>query len=96
MREVLKQALAEADLVDVWIYTHDQWGDAQAERYFDDLETGISRLVRNPELGRACDQIRQGYRVLRVNRHLIFYTYDEFAVRIVRVLHERIDPARRL
>ncbi len=25
MRKVLKQALAEADLVDVWIYTHDRW-----------------------------------------------------------------------
>jgi toxin ParE1/3/4 len=96
MRKVLKQTLAEADLVDVWIYTHGRWGEAQADRYFDELETGINRLVRNPEFGHACDQIRQGYRVLRVNRYLIFYTYDEFAVRIVRVLHDRMDPARRL
>lgn len=93
MRKVLKQALAEADLVDVWIYTHDRWGDAQADRYFDDLETGINRLGRNPALGRSCDQIRQGYRVLRVNRHLVFYTHDELAVR---VLHDRMDPARKL
>ena len=68
MRKVRKQTLAEADLVDVWIYTHDRWGEAQAERYFDELETGINRLARNPEL----------------------------AVRIVRVLHDRMDPARRL
>jgi len=96
MRKIRKQTLAEADLVDVWIYTHDRWGEAQAERYFDELETGINRLTRNPELGRPCDQLRDGYRALRINRHIVFYTVDAVAIRIVRVLHDRMDPARRL
>lgn len=93
---IRKQTLAEADLVSVWIYTHDRWGEAQAERYLDELDTAIHRLAHNPELGHPCDFIRDGYRALRVNRHIVFYTFDAVAVRIVRILHERMDPARRL
>jgi toxin ParE1/3/4 len=96
MRKIRKQTFAEADLVGVWIYTHDRWGEAQAEQYFDDLETAIHRLARNPELGRPCTHIRDGYRALRVKRHIVFYTFDASVVRIVRVLHNRMDPARRL
>jgi toxin ParE1/3/4 len=96
MRNIRKETLAEADLVDVWIYTHDRWGEAQADRYFDELETAINRLARNPELGSSCSHIRDGYRALRVKRHIVFYTFDPFAVRIVRVLHNRLDPAHRL
>ncbi len=96
MRKIRKQALAEADLVDIWVYTQQRWGETQADRYFEELEAGIVGIARNPELGRPCDHICAGYRALRISRHIVFYKLEPSVIRIVRVLHERMDPARRL
>ncbi|MDA0207455.1 MAG: type II toxin-antitoxin system RelE/ParE family toxin [Acidobacteria bacterium] len=96
MRKIRMQALAEADLVDVWIYTQERWGETQADRYFDELEAGILRLAHNPELGRACEHIRADYRALRINRHIVFYKLEPSLIRVVRILHQRMDPALRL
>ena len=94
MLRVRKTARAEEDLVDIWVYSYREWGEEQAERYFDELEAGIGMLGGNPELGRRCDHIRDGYRALWVNRHVVYYTVARRTVRIVRVLHERMDPER--
>ena len=94
MPKIHKRAQAEQDLIDIWLYTYEQWGEAQAERYFDALEQGIYKLGRHPELGRRCDHIRQGYRSLRINRHVVYYTVTTSTVHVIRVLHERMDPGR--
>ena len=94
MPRVRKQARAETDLIDIWLYTYEQWGEAQAEQYFDALENGINKLGRHPELGRRCDHIRQGYFSLRINRHVVYYTVTASTVHVIRVLHERMDPGR--
>ena len=48
-------------------------------------------LVHEPELGRACDEIRQGYRKHHVGRHLIFYRLIASQIEIIRILHDRMD-----
>ena len=48
MLKILKHARAENDLIEIWIYSHERWGEVQAERYFDELEKGIKQLGRNP------------------------------------------------
>ena len=98
MAKIRKQARAESDLIEIWLYSYERWGESQAERYFDELENGIQQLGRNPELGQHCDHIRERYRCLRINRHVVYYTYTlkPPVVRIVRVLHERMDPGRNL
>lgn len=55
MPRIHKQARAESDLIEIWLYTYDRWGEAQADRYFDELDEGIRQLGRIPELGRRCD-----------------------------------------
>jgi len=98
MAKIRTQARAESDLIEIWLYSYERWGESQAERYFDELENGINQLARNPELGQRCDHIREGYRCLRINRHVVYYTYNvkPAVVRIVRLLHERMDPGRNL
>ena len=92
MRSIRKQARAELDLVDIWIYTCDRWSEEQADRYLDELGSGIEQLRQHPELGPRCDFIREGYRSLQVNRHVVYYTVGEFEVTVVRVLHQRMRP----
>jgi toxin ParE1/3/4 len=94
MPRIRKSARAESDLIEIWLYTYERWGQAQAERYFDELGKGIKQLGVNPELGQRCDSIRKGYRSLRVNRHVVYYTATPSVIHIIRVLHERRDPGR--
>ncbi len=44
-----------------------------------------------PHLGRARDDIRKGYRVHHVRRHLIFYRQKSTGIEITRILHDRMD-----
>ena len=89
MHKICKHARAESDLIETWLYTYEQWGEAQAERYFDDLEHGIRQLGRHPELGRPCDHIREGYRLLRINRHVVYYPVTSSVIHIVRSYTKR-------
>jgi toxin ParE1/3/4 len=47
-----------------------------------------------PSLGRACDDIRPGYRRYAEGSHIIFYREVRSDIEIVRVLHGRMDPDR--
>lgn len=91
MLEIVKRARAEQDLIDIWLYTFERWGEAQADAYLDELGQGIANLARTPKIGVDYSQIRPGYRRYGINRHRIYYRLTETAVEIVRVLHESMD-----
>lgn len=90
--------LAERDLEEIWLYTCKKWSYQQADKYLDDLHNGCAQLSAIPNLDTPVDNIRQGYRKLQIGRHLIFYRILEEtkAIHVVRILHERMDLARRL
>lgn len=96
MLRIVKRPLARQDLIDIWRYTEKTWGERQADTYLDELDAGIRQLLEYPELGRDRSDVRPGYRSLAVNRHIVFYTLDEDVIRVVRVLHSRMDPDKRL
>ena len=95
-RTVRKSKLAEIDLIGIWQYSFEQWDGAQADRYLDELDEAIQLLTSNTELGVNRDFVRRGYRALFVNRHAIYYTATDAEIYVVRVLHERMDPAKHL
>lgn len=86
--------LAEADLLDIATYTLQTWGQDQAIRYVDDLEACCQRLAGNPELGRACDQVRPGLRRMEHGRHVLFYRIEAKGILVSRILHQRMLPER--
>ncbi|MCL4716695.1 MAG: type II toxin-antitoxin system RelE/ParE family toxin [Hyphomonadaceae bacterium] len=49
-----------------------------------------------PELGRACDDIRPGYRRHNVGAHVLFYRVMGDVADVVRILHQRRDFRRHL
>lgn len=88
---------AQADLEQIWDYTHDRWGIGQAEEYLRELQHAIDRAAANPRIGRACDEIRPGYRKLPAGSHTLFYRVTaEDVVDVVRILHQRMDVDRHL
>jgi len=96
MRRILKHALAESDLIGIWQYSFEQWDAVQADRYLDELDSGIRQLRDSPEMGAKCDYVREGYGVLLINSHAVYYTVSSSAIHIVRVLHGHMDPGRHL
>ena len=86
--------LAEADLMDIGTYSLDKWGEDQTVRYIDALEACCQQLGDNPELGRACDQIRSGLRRMEHGRHVVFYRIELRGILVSRILHQRMLPER--
>jgi toxin ParE1/3/4 len=88
---------AQSDLGQIWDYTRDRWGVDQAEEYLRELQRAIERAAANPRIGRACDEIRPGYRKLAAGSHILFYRVSAGGIIDVgRVLHERMDVDRHL
>jgi toxin ParE1/3/4 len=87
---------ADRDLTDIYIYSYRTFGAARADTYLSSLENCFVRLADSPEIGRSIDHIRAGYRRFEHARHVVFYVKTVPGIRIVRVLHDRMDHARHL
>lgn len=87
---------AHRDLSSIWDYTEDRWDVRQAETYLLEIRAAIERIAAHPDRGRACDDIREGYRRYAIGSHLIFYRSRTDGIDVIRVLHQRMDPARHL
>ncbi len=72
------------------------FGVERTETYFRSLTHCLELLGDSPEMGSTVDDIRQGYRCFLHESHVIFYTHDEQAILVVRILHKRMDVARSL
>jgi toxin ParE1/3/4 len=92
MRRLVVSDRAEADLREIWSYTFKTWGEAQADRYIDQLDDGLQECRIDPERGKPRDDVRAGYWSLLIRRHVAFYTFTEAEVLIQRVLHSSMDP----
>ena len=95
-RRIHVSELAESDLVGIWQYSFEQWGELQADKYLDELDSGIRKLADKPEIGLKRDYVRDGHCLLFVGSHAVYYTVTPDTVHIIRVLHGRMDPDRDL
>ncbi len=91
MRKIHTQALAKQDLQAIWLYSFKNWGEKQADKYFDELNEAFCLIAENPEIGFTCDYIREGYRQFHINCHFIFYRITPTKIHVVRVLHDSMN-----
>lgn len=96
MPEYRLSPAAELDLEDIWTYTVEHWGIAQADRYTDLLIAAFAELAQSPKIASACDHIRPGYRRRSVERHVIYFRITDYGIAITRILHDRMDAPRHL
>ncbi len=92
MYEVTQSQLARQDLKGIFRYSFEKWGADKAAEYLVQLDAGIHALIDNPAIGRSRDEIRDGYRSIQINRHIVFYRVLDQVIDVVRVLHERMAP----
>lgn len=96
MYKILKTDKAEDQLRDIILYIADGSGSVEsALRYLDKLETAINRLKEFPDSGsmpRYSILKKRGYRVLIVERHLVFYKIYEESMTVI--IHAIVDGRR--
>ncbi|WP_182050665.1 type II toxin-antitoxin system RelE/ParE family toxin [Changpingibacter yushuensis] len=87
---------AQRDLSEIWDFTQKRWDVVQAEEYIAEIRDAIERVAKEPNRGRRCDEIRDGYRRYVVGSHLVFFVEYEDAIDVIRILHQRMDPTRHM
>lgn len=96
MRAYRLTPAAQRDLSEIWDFTEERWDTSQAEKYLNEIRAAIQRIAADPSRGRACDEIREGYRRYSIGSHLVFYIETADSVDVIRILHQRMDPTRHL
>ena len=94
--KVVVSPAAEADLADVYDYTDTTWGETQVAAYIDTLTTRFKWLAVNRPLWQPRDDLLPGLYGRFEDRHLILFRDGGNHVQIVRILHQRMDPALHL
>ncbi len=91
---------ARQDLNDIWDFTVERWDAAQADRYVVAIVRACQDLAADRLVGCEANVIRRGYLSHRVGANVVFFRRDSGddgeAIEIVRILHERMDPARHI
>lgn len=85
---------AKADLAEIWEYTMKHWSVKQADIYINVILEACKVLSGYPEMGKVYTSLEdsRNYRGFPVKSHVIIYRVDaEMRVRIVRILHQRMD-----
>ena len=83
--------LAVTDLEAIWVYTVEQWGVEQAERYLKSLFACFEDLAENPQLGRQRDEVKAGYRSFPQGRHVVFYLVVPAGIEVIGIVHQSAD-----
>ena len=96
MTRIALSPRARQDLDEIWDHTDATWGPEQAEAYTRQLWQAIETVAARPTVGRACPEIRAGYRKFAAGSHILFYRTSNEGTDVVRILHQRMDFGRHL
>tara|TARA_B100001989_G_scaffold229149_1_gene186377 strand:+ start:377 stop:670 length:294 start_codon:yes stop_codon:yes gene_type:complete len=92
MPKIELSKLAQQDLIDIWLYSLEEWGITQADMYLDQIDNALNTLTHNPEIGINSNHIRENYRKFKINRHFIWYKIvRQKTIYVVRILGEEMD-----
>jgi toxin ParE1/3/4 len=83
---------ADEDLSNIYAYTFQEFGERQADAYFDALEESLIDLASNPDLGRDVSFVRSGFRLFVHQRHSIYYKPLRSGIIVIRVLGPGMSP----
>ena len=87
---------AKSDLIDIWYYSVETWGEKQAEKYLQDVEDKLNQIADNPRLEKHRPEIVLGYYSFPVQKHIIFYLISNSYIDIIGILHGKMDIDKNL
>lgn len=90
------RAAAERDLREIAEYSLTTHGKRAKDAYLGDLHRAFDRLIDFPEIGAVRDDLNGEPRCLSCREHLIFYSYADNHISVLRILHKAMDVGQRL
>lgn len=85
---------AENDLLGIWLFGADRWGEIRADRYQDDLHDSFQRVVNSTIQTRQMEDVK-AVSYYPHQRHFVFFTEHADSIVILAVLHQSMDlPAQ--
>ena len=92
MSDMQKTKQVEQDLVGIWLYTAEKWGEIQADAYLRKIEKCFEKISR----GRLpLRWLVEDVGFVRCEHHFIFLLVVEKPI-VIAVLHEKMDMLARL
>ena len=83
---------AKTDLRAIALFTEKTWGREQRNAYLKQLDDAFHLLAATPSVGKACDDIKTGYKKFPQGSHIIFYkSGNQTRIEIIRILHKHMD-----
>ena len=79
------------DLDGIWEYTFLNWSKEQADRYHRLIMNEIEFVSENTTSGKSMEHVKEGYLVVYVKSHMIFFKRNKGIVEIIRILHQKMD-----
>lgn len=90
MAGIIRSPLAKADIVEIWAYIADD-NPAAADRLITRFDEVFRRLLAQPLIGKATEELGAGVRFFPTGSYLIFYRQVDPNIEIIRVLHGARD-----
>lgn len=84
------------DIQGVFEFSVERWGKRAAEKYLDDLETGLERIQAQPNLLRPAPDLHEALTFYRVNKHLFVCDARPESIVVLTVVHASMDVPTRL
>ncbi|ELE9461275.1 type II toxin-antitoxin system RelE/ParE family toxin [Salmonella enterica] len=95
MRVVKLTPKAEDDLEAIWHYGRQHFGEAQADKYTDNL-SAIFQLLGDNHIGTHRPELGEDIYALPFERHMIYFLQTQETVIVIRVLSQYQDAGRHL
>ncbi len=92
MADLQKTIQVEQDLIDIWRYTDEKWGEAQADKYLFKLEACFKKISRGEVV---LKNLTEKIQYIRCEHHYIFLLATKKPI-VIAVLHEKMDMLMRL
>jgi toxin ParE1/3/4 len=89
-------ARALSNFAEIRDYSSREWGTKTAERYLDDLEAGLQRILDQPNLLSDVPDIDIHLKFYRVRQHLFICDFKPGSIVVLTVVHGSMDLISRL
>ncbi len=87
---------AEADLLNIFVYTFEEWGERQVRIYKNQLESRFEAILQFPDIGRKHPKLAKDIYYLLEGKHYIFYKKVDEGIEVLRLLHQNMDIIKHL
>lgn len=87
---------AKQDLESITDFSLEHFGRLQTQAYLLQLEPTLKSLATMPSAGRLRSELAPGIRSQPCNSHNIYYLAQDNGIKVIRILHQSMEPSGRL